>query len=592
MVGSMRRQFRVTTDVFPNRIQLLATGMIFFMSVVTIRLFVQSVVAHPETRAKAEDQYLVRQSIDPHRGKIYAADASAEIEYPGAIEKTWKPLATNRRTYALSVVPRNLLDPREAAQILAPWVGLSAAELTEKFSSDALYLPPLRRGLSEDEKDQLTALKLRGLLLLEEEQRYYPESELASHVLGFVNAEKKGSYGVEQEYNEDLRGTGGEVVAERDVRGRLLSASSERPVQDGIDVVLTIDRNVQGFVEQTLKKALETYQATSGTIVLMNAKTGAIVSMASLPTYDPNAYRDVPREEQSRFLNPAISAVWEPGSIFKTVVMAAGLEHGVIEPDTEEVFAASVRVDNYDIYTAEKKAFGRETMTQVLENSDNVGMVWVADRMGNEKMAETIAKFGFNRTLGIDLPGEVAGNSPPVDQWRDIHRATMSFGQGISTTPLQIVTAMAALGNGGKLLQPHVVDQMIFPDGTRVPVEPKILEPNVISPETSAKITGMMVSVVENGHGKRAKVPGYAIAGKTGTAQIPSPEGGYYEDRHIGGFAGFFPAENPEFAMVVKLDEPKTVKFAESSAAPTFGEVAAFVLNYYRIAPTEPISQE
>lgn len=587
----MRRYQGGKTEFFPSRVQFLATVMIVFMGFITIRLFVQGVVAHPETRARAEEQYLVRQTIEPHRGKIYASDASAMLEHPEDITKTWSPLATNRLTYALSVVPRNLKDPRAAAELLAPWTGSSVDELTEKFSTDALYLPPLRRGLSEAEKDQLTDLHLRGLLLLEEEQRYYPEGQLAAQLLGFLNAENKGNYGIEQAYDEELRGSGGEVVAERDVRGRLLSALAERPVQDGVDLVLTIDRNVQGFVEMTLKRALETYQASSGTIVLMNAKTGAVIAMASLPTYDPNAYRDVPQAEQSRFLNPAISAVWEPGSIFKTVVMAAALDEGLIEPETEGVFASSVRVQNYDIHTAENKAFGRETMTQVLENSDNVAMVWIADKLGNAKMSEGINRFGFNKATGIDLPGEVNGYSLPVSEWQDINRATTSFGQGISTTPLQMTAALAALGNGGRLLQPRVIDRMIFPDGQIVQVEPKVIEERVISPETSAKITAMMVSVVVNGHGKRAQVPGYAIAGKTGTAQIPDPAGGYYEDRHIGGFGGFFPADNPEFAMVVKLDEPKTVKFAESSAAPTFGEIAKFVLNYYRLPPTGSISE-
>lgn len=586
----MRRSYRTTIDVFPTRVRILSTGLVFFMVLVTIRLFVASVVASPETRARAEEQYLVRQTIEPNRGKIYATDLSATFEHPNEPDKSWVPVATNARTYALSVVPRNLKDPRAAAEALAKWANRSVDELAKEFDSAALYLPPLRHGLTEAEKNQLTALKIRGLFLLEEQQRYYPENELGAQILGFLNAENIGNYGVEQKYNDDLKGSGGQVVAERDVRGRLLSSLAERPVQNGTNLVLTIDRNVQGYVEKTLKKALETYQAASGTVVVMDAKTGGIVAMASEPSFNPNIYRDVPKNEQSRFLNPATAAVWEPGSIFKTVVMAAAIDNGVVEPETEGVFSNSVQVGKYEIHTAENKAFGRETMTQVLEHSDNVAMVWVAQQLGTEKMAASIKKFGFGAPTGIDLPGEVGGNVLPASQWHDIERSTMSFGQGIATTPLQIVSAMAALGNGGHLLQPHIVQQLIAPDGSATTIPPKVVDETVISATTSAKITAMMVSVVVNGHGKRAAVPGYAIAGKTGTAQIPNPAGGYYEDRHIGGFAGFFPADNPRFAMVVKLDEPKTVKFAESSAAPTFGEIAKFMLNYYRIPPTVPIA--
>lgn len=589
--ATMRRRFRASIDLSTTRIAVVATAIVFVFTLVGIRLFVSAVLAHPETLAKAEDQYLVRQQIDPHRGVIYARDAAAALAHPDDPMAALVPLATNRRTYALSVVPRNLLDPAAAADALLLWLpGASRAELIAKFDSDALYLPPLRRGLSEDEKNQLAALKIRGLLLLEEEERYYPEGELASQVLGFVNADKIGNYGIEQRYDAELRGTGGEVVAERDVRGRLLSLAAERPVADGVDLVLTIDRNVQGFVEETLARAIETYQADSGTIVVMHVKNGAILAMTSRPTFDPNTFRNVPVVEQSRFLNPAISAVWEPGSIFKTIVMAAALDHDVVEPETEGVFGNVVQVGNYEIHTAEDKAFGRETMTQVLENSDNVAMVWVGNQLGNEAMGETFATFGFGEPLGIDLPGEVGGYLPPVADWRDIHRATLSFGQGISTTPLQIAAAMAALGNGGRFLQPHLVKELHYPDGSVVVIEPAVRNEAVISAVTSAQITAMMVSVVENGHGKRARVAGFAIAGKTGTAQIPNPDGGYYEDRHIGGFAGFFPADDPQFAMVVKLDQPKTVRFAESSAAPTFGEIAAFLLNYYRIPPTEPVN--
>lgn len=587
----MRRVHGVYSDPFGARVATAAAVTIFLLTLVGIRLFVKAVVAHGETLNRAEQQYLVKQTIEPERGTIYVTDYESALAKGKADQSSWSPLAANRLSYSLSVVPRNIKDPRQAAEALSSWAEIAVEELYDKINNKKLYLPPLKKGLSEEQKDQLTELDLPGMLLIEEENRYYPEGPLGSHIVGFVNAEKVGNYGVEQAYDEDLRGSGGEVLAERDVRGRLLSAESQKPVRDGSDLVLSIDRNVQWYVEKSLTGAINTFQADSGTVVVLDMDTGGIIAMASYPNFNPNEYSQVPQDEQSRFLNPAISAVWEPGSIFKTVVMAAALDHDTVEPETEGVFSNYVTVAGYDIHTAEDKAFGKETMTQVLENSDNVAMVWLAEQMGNEKMAETLVNFGFGEKLGVDLPGEVGGYLLAPRSWKDIYRATMSFGQGISTTPLQVATAMATLGNGGKLIQPHIVEKIISSDGTVTEVVPNVIRERVISAETSAQITAMMVSVVERGHGKRAKVPGYAIAGKTGTAQVPNPEGGYYEDRHIGGFAGFFPADKPRFAMVVKLDQPKTVKFAESSAAPTFGEIAKFMLNYYRIQPTEVVAE-
>ncbi|MBI4175106.1 penicillin-binding protein 2 [Candidatus Berkelbacteria bacterium] len=588
----MRRHTYRAHDQFQLRLTMLVIGVVFGLSLLTIRLFVRSVVAHELSLEKAEQQYLVRKQIAPHRGKIYARDgARTTTETVSLPETIMQPFATNERTYALAVVPRNIKDTAAMVEALAPWLPDSSPDdLFAQMDNDKLYLPPFRHGLSEEEKNQLAALHLPGLLFIEEEDRYYPEGSLASHLLGFVNAEGTGNYGVEQTYDAELRGSGGEVLAERDVRGRILTTRDQLPVRDGETLILTIDRTVQAFVEQTLTKALATYEATSGSIVLMDVQTGDLIALANQPDFDPNTFGSLASDEQFRFLNPSISAVWEPGSIFKTIVMAAALDHGLVEPDTEEVFSNVVIVGGEDIHTAEDKAFGRETMTQVLENSDNVGMVWVADQLGNERFGTALEAFGLGKPTGIDLPGEISGYLRPWDRWRDINRATMAFGQGVSVTPLQLTTALAALANGGQLLQPHIVAEIVAADGTVVARHtPKIINDHVISPETSLKITGMMVSVVENGHGKRAKVPGYKIAGKTGTAQVPNPDGGYYDDRHIGGFGGFFPADQPRFAMVVKLDDPKTVRFAESSAAPTFGEIARFVLNYYRIPPTEPV---
>ena len=266
--------------------------------------------------------------------------------------------------------------------------------------------------------------------------------------------------------------------------------------------------------------------------------------------------------------------------------MAAALNEGVVTPETTETFGNSVVVDGWTINTAQNKAFGKETMTQVLENSDNVAMVWVTEKLGREKYFDYLTKFGFDAKTGVDLQGEADPKLLPLKDWRPINLATLSFGQGIALTPLQLTAAYAALGNSGKLFWPHLVTAFRTPDGEERRVDPKEVR-TIISSEVSDKITAMLVSVVENGHGKRARVAGYKVAGKTGTAQVPSPDGGYDESKHVGSFCGYAPVPNPLFAMCVKLDTPRNVDWAEASAAPVWGEIAGWILARYGVPSSE-----
>ena len=245
-----------------------------------------------------------------------------------------------------------------------------------------------------------------------------------------------------------------------------------------------------------------------------------------------------------------------------------------------------VKVDSYEIHTSTNEAYGEETMTQVLENSDNVAMVWLSEKIGKEKMYEYIKNYGFGRKSGIELDNENAGKVDDMKNWSNTQRATIAFGQGITTTPLQMTTATNAIANKGKLMQPYIIEKAINSSDQEETTQPKEIA-SVISSETAAKVVGMMVSVVENGHGKKAAVEGYKVAGKTGTAQVPKPGGGYYPDRHIGSFVGFAPVSNPKFTMLVRLNNPKAVEWAESSAAQAFGEMARWLLDYFRVAPGE-----
>jgi len=567
-----------------DRIRILSVLVTVAGVILVGRYLQKAVFEHGTYRALANKQYLEERDIPARRGTIYATDKEGD----SFADKTlaYYPLALDTLKYSVWVVPKNIENPDEAAKKMKEiFPELDEAALAGDFKTGKLYLPPIVRRVDKTVAGRVTELNLRGVLVVPEHVRLYPEGALASQMLGFVDREGAGQYGLEAQYQNLLVGQAGKITGEKDTRGRFIATLSSEDSRDGASVVLSIDHAVQFMVEQKLKEAVEEkFKAKGGSVVVLNPKTGGILAMASIPTFDPNKYNEVPTEGQKVFLNPAISSIYEPGSVMKAVVMAGALSEGKVTPETEGTFSNMTVVDGYEIHTAEDKAFGKENMTQVLENSDNVAMVWVADQLGNDLMYKNFSQFGFGEKTGIDLRSEISGTLPALKNWRPIHRATTAFGQGIAVTPLQMVSAIGALGNKGKLMQPHLVEKIIYPDGQEETIAPKEVRA-AVSEQAAADVTKMLISVVDNGHGKRAGVPGFYVAGKTGTAQIPNPSGGYYEDRHIGGFAGYFPANDPQFAMVVKLDEPQGVKFAESSAAPLFGEIAAWLVNYAGLKP-------
>ena len=567
-----------------DRIRILSV-LITVAGVILVGRYLQKAVFEHETyRALATKQYLEERDIPARRGTIYAQDKEGET-FADKIS-AYFPLALDTLKYSVWVVPKNIENPDEAAQkIKEIFPELDEAVLAGDFKTGKLYLPPIVRRADKTVAQRVTKLELRGVLVVPEHVRLYPEGALAAQLLGFVDRQGAGQYGLEEHYQNLLVGKAGKITGEKDTRGRFIATLSSEDSRDGASVVLSIDHAVQFMVEQKLKEAVEEkFKAKGGSVVVMNPKTGGILAMASMPTFDPNKYNEVPTDAQKVFLNPAVSSIYEPGSVMKAVVMAGALSEGKVTPETEGTFSNMTVVDGYEIHTSEDKAFGKENMTQVLENSDNVAMVWVAAQLGNDLMHKNFTQFGFGKITGIDLKSEINGTLPALKNWRPIHRATTAFGQGIAVTPVQMLSAIGALGNKGKLMQPHLVEKIIYPDGREVAIASKEVR-QAVSEQAASDVTKMLISVVDNGHGKRAGIPGFYVAGKTGTAQIPNPAGGYYEDRHIGGFAGYFPANDAQFAMIVKLDEPQGVRFAESSAAPLFGEIAAWLVNYAGLTP-------
>jgi cell division protein FtsI/penicillin-binding protein 2 len=570
-----------------RRVKYLSVVIFLLSSLLIFRLFERGVMDTGNYRKMADRQYYTKIDQPAKRGEIYIKDN----ESTDLIDQTKAglfPVASDLELFDLSVIPKNVLDKTDTAKKLASITGLEESEIFSKINNNKPYLPPLKKRMSKEEADKIVALNIKGVFLEGQYSRVYPEREFLSQVLGFVDFDGNGKYGLEGFYDGLLKGEGGKLMGVKDNFGKVVKVEQSEPGKTGADIVLTIDRSIQYMAEKKLKEGIDRYAAEGGSIIIMDPKTGGILAMTSLPNYDPNKFNEVKSDNQSVFLNPTVSSNWEPGSIFKPVVVAGAIQANLLQPDSkpspeEGGFTNSLTIDGYEIHNALDKSYGFETVTQILENSDNIGMVWVANKQGNDVLSQFISKMGFNIKTGIDLSGESPGQVRSARTWKDINRATISFGQGISVTPIQIMQAYQTIANKGKLVKPHLLDRVII-DKEQNKYEPSEAV-DVMSAETAKKVADMLVSVVENGHGKPARVEGYRVAGKTGTAQVPKSDGGYEENSFIGSFAGFAPEDNPRFVMLVKLNKPKNVEWAESSAAPIFGEIANWLLNDYMKVP-------
>lgn len=566
-----------STSLVDHKKRMGAVSLFLFIFFVLVlgRLVERQVFEHRYFTKLAKQQHVDSQVVPAQRGKILVEEKDDGSLYP---------LSTNVTLFALQVVPHQVKNPELTASKLMPYVaGYEESDLIKEFSTGKHYMPPLKRKLSKDEADVILKLDLDGVYLTPERYRYNPEDTMAAALLGFVNRDGLGQYGLEGYFNEELGGKAGFLEAERDPFGGQIALGKRQEVnpQDGLDVVITIDRAIQYYVEKTLKAAVEKHQASQGSVVIMDPKTGKIVSMAQYPTFNPNNYNT---ESIELFTNLNTSKVYESGSVFKAFTMAAGLDSGVVGADSTYTDTGEVVIGDRTIRNSDKQGHGVQTMTGVLEKSLNTGVVYIVQKLGKTLFNKYLNSFGFTQPTGVELEGEVAAHIKDIHGWGEIDLATMSFGQGIAVTPIQLVAAMGSIANAGKLMQPHIIDSIQYPSGA-VAIEPTVVG-QPIKPTTAELVTAMLVSVVERGHGQRAGVPGYYIAGKTGTAQIPAPNGGYEARDTIGTFLGFGPVENPRFVMLTRIDRPKDVQYAESSAAPLFGDIAKFLLDYYRIPPT------
>lgn len=557
-----------------QRIFIVLALVAFIFGYFAFQLFKVQVIEHGDYAVAAKQQSTSTKVQQAQRGQILARDRDGKIY----------TLAASREEYNLRVSPREVNNKPNLARILANLMpNLNEREILEQIDVDRVWINPITRGLSRKQADAIIAENLRGVYVEPQLVRVYPEgSALAAQIIGYVGADGQGKAGVEGYYDRLLRGASGLQTAQQDSFGRLIDILGGSSPEPGKDILLTIDYNLQFFVEKRIKEAVDEFKAESGSAIIMSPKTGAILAMAAYPTYDPNNYSSVPATEHYLFNAPASSLAYEPGSVMKPITMAMAIDKELVSVETEEVFGPSVSVGGFEIKNADNKVFGRQTMTQVLENSDNVAMVWLSQKLGLDPHHSYLAKFGFGSRTGLGLSGESAGILRPRNEWNATLGATASFGHGVSTTLVQIANAYATLANGGRTVQPHIVEGTIE-GGEVVPIDREDKSERVVTADTAQRVMGMLESVVVNGHGRRAAIKGVRVGGKTGTAQVPSPRGGYERDKFIGNFAGMFPLDDPEFVMVVRFDNPRTVRFAEASAAPVFGQIGEWIANYYRL---------
>lgn len=572
-------RWKIRGDASLERLPYLRLGLVFVFVVIIVRLFALQVLSHDFYSGLASGQRDLFSKLSPTRGDIYARERYKDELYP---------VATNAIFYVLYAEPRKISDPQAAARRLSPIIGISESELLKKLDlPDDPYEPLLHR-VSEEKRAEISALEISGIGFTKESVRVYPEERFGGHILGFVGEDengKRGRYGLEGYFDRELGGTPAKIAGEKLGLVDFFS-SGRKPVlaRDGSDLVLTIDRTIQFVACEKLREAVKSHDADGGTVIIMEPDTGAILAMCSVPDYDPNKYGEV--ADVSVFNNPAIFFQYEPGSVFKAITMAAAIDMGRVEPQTTFEDTGSVKIGSEEIKNSDLKAHGLQTMTEVLDESLNTGAVFAMRQMGAADFRRYVKLFGFGEESGVELFKEISGDISSLNKRGEIYAATASFGQGIAVTPLQIVTAFAAIANGGNLMKPYIIDEIKRSDGTVVKNVPRLLH-RVLSPRASTLVSSMLVSVVANGHGKRAGVSGYYVAGKTGTAQVPRRDGkGYEKDVTVGSFVGFAPLHNPRFVMLTKIDHPRDVQWAESTAAPLFGSIANFLLQYMKV-PSE-----
>ncbi|MDP3999122.1 MAG: penicillin-binding protein 2 [bacterium] len=524
------------------RLLFLLTFFLLLYSALIFNTYKLQILKGDYFTARAASQSRLAGFMDSVRGSIFFTDRNGNPV----------PAAINKEYPVIYAVPKEIADPAMVAGKLAEVLGLNQPQLLISLSKPSDPFEPILKKATAAQVAAVRGENLPGIYIDQERFRFYPFAGLASQVLGFLaptadNPAPEGKYGIEEKFNPELSGKHSESIS------------------------LTIDPNIQTRAEEVLAGLISQFKAEGGTVIVQDPKTGKILAMGSQPSFDPNNYGDY---KLNNFMNPAVQSIYEPGSIFKVITMSAGIDSGKITPDTTFTDTGSVTLDGRTIKNWDKKAHGKVTMTEVIEQSINTGAVFAARKTGRDTFYKYVLDFGFSDLAGIELPGEVAGDLNNLKtSFRDINFATASFGQGVAITPLALINAVSAIANQGILMKPYILGD----------TEPRAVR-QVISPESARAVTGMMVSAVKKA--QVAQIPKYDIAGKTGTAQIPDLIHGGYQEKYIHTYVGFAPAYNPSFTILLKLNKPN-VTLAGMTVVPAFRELAEFILTYYNVPPDQ-----
>lgn len=546
---------------------LLAVLIVGFV-IVAGRLVWLQVVEGPAYAKMALDQRHREMDIPPERGSIY--------------DREGEPLAVSMEARNVYAIPKTVADPAGAAKAMASVLGGNEADYLAKLTKDATFVY-IARKVDIERAKALEALGLKGVYFQEDSRRVYPSNELACQVLGFVGVDDEGLAGLEKYYDDVLGGTPGKLIAEKGPGGVPIPGGvqlEEDPV-DGENIVLTLDKDIQYQATVELQAAVEKWGAKAGSVIVMDPETGAILAMASTPTFDPNQYS---KADTKSFRNRPVVDTYEPGSTIKSFTAAAVIEEGLFGPGSMFRLPPTIKIGGRTIHEAHDRGTVNWSLTQIVTNSSNVGSVKLGLALGERKLYDYFATFGLTQKTGIDFPGEAKGWLPTPDKWSASSIGNIPFGQGISVTPLQLARGLAAIANGGDLVTPHFLDSL--PDSP----EQDVVWPkkNVLSAQTAATMREVLADVVTEGTGAGAKVKGYTVAGKTGTAQKARTDGvaGYAKGKYVASFSGFVPAEDPAVLIVVTLDEPSNSIYGGTVAAPTFSKLAAYCMSHLQIPPS------
>ena len=553
-----------------RRRNLFALFLIVWGLVVVGRLAQLQLAQGDRYRARAQRQQERKIELSPRRGSI--------------LDREGRDLAVSVEVASVFAAPEEVAHPTTVARALAPYVGMPEKALLARLQQDKGFVWIVRK-IDVAVADRIRGLKLPGIRVVPETRRFYPKGSLAASVLGYVGTDDTGLAGVEYSYEKAIRGKPGEIVAFQDARNLRYgeAEAAARSEQEGATLTLSLDSGIQFAAERELAATMTELRAKSGSVVLMDPWTGEILAMASAPAFDPNQYG---RSSAEARRNHAIADAYEPGSTFKIVTGSIALDDGVIgTDDLIDTGHGVVRIGSVTINEDKHHDYGALTLAGVLERSSNVGIIRVGLRLGPERLFEGASRFGIGKPTGVDLPGETTGIFRPLSRWSFLSNASISMGQEVSLSALQLARVASVIANGGNLVQPRLVTRIARPDGrTEEPASPAPVR--VLSEETARSMRDMLVGVVERGTGTEAAIPGFSVAGKTGTAQKAGP-GGYQPGRHVPNFVGFAPADHPRVVGVVVIEEPQGKYYAAAVAAPLFSRIVSQALGILRVAPAE-----